>query len=44
MKEEMKVSLTGLRVGQWSQPGFSQLHTSLLFKLGRFQTLVRAKR
>lgn len=37
MKEDMKVSLKGLCVRQWSQAGLSQLHNSLLFKLGSFQ-------
>lgn len=40
----MKVSLRGFRVGQWSQAGFSQLHTSLLFKLGSFQDPGKGKR
>lgn len=40
----MKVSLRGLRVGQWPQAGFSQLHTSLLFKLGRFQDPAKGKK
>lgn len=27
----------GVRVGQWSQTGFSQLHSSWIFRLGSFQ-------
>lgn len=40
----MKVSLRGLHVRQWSQAGFSQLHASLLFKLGSFQDTGKGKK